>query len=421
MPVQADPWVPIRSFVEAINTTREEGIVAGATIVVDEAMSAWRGRSDKKYDPDCGLPHETDEPNKPVPVGLLVRVAADGETGILLHLELQESKEDMACKEYANEGGRETAVMRRLCRHYEGSGRLIVADSYYSSVDAAVSLYTNHFLYFSGIVKTASYYFPKDFLAAHVYAKPGDSATLITTRGGVSLVACGWKDSKLKMFISSYGITTPGSPIEKHYFARRLDTEGHNVHVNVQVPRPRLVQEFYDAFSKVDVHNHLRQAGLHLEETFKTKMWWMRSFMTFVGMIETDAFLAFKHFYCPLFHIEADHESFTRKLVHQLLEYARIVDTRPRAHHSSSVVQAVAESLPPCQHPPHVIRALRFLHQYVSSPHPQLRCITCGAHTAFYCQTCHQNAPGAPVHGLCSAESTTPECLASHCASFAPV
>jgi hypothetical protein len=46
----------------------------------------------------------------------------------------------------------------------------------------------------------------------------------------------------------------------------------------------------------VDVHRHLRQAGVHLERALLTHVWWHRVFATVLGAIETDACLAFRAF-----------------------------------------------------------------------------------------------------------------------------
>ena len=48
-------------------------------------------------------------------------------------------------------------------------------------------------------------------------------------------------------------------------------------------------------FSKVDIHDHLRQGSLNFEEGWSTHTWWHRTFATILGIIITDALLAMKY------------------------------------------------------------------------------------------------------------------------------
>jgi hypothetical protein len=53
------------------------------------------------------------------------------------------------------------------------------------------------------------------------------------------------------------------------------------------------VKLLYDFFSVVDVHDHYRQGTLNIEEYWKTTTWWHRILATLLGMIFTDAYLAY--------------------------------------------------------------------------------------------------------------------------------
>lgn len=116
----------------------------------------------------------------------------------------------------------------------------------------------------------------------------------------------GWSEKKLKTFISSVGCTFPAAvPARK----KRIRAPGPGSQAAAQglpyevffkdVPRPRVVESYFDAASAIDVHNHARQgAGLALEIAWRTTSWWKRLYATVVlGMIEVDAFLTFRHFY----------------------------------------------------------------------------------------------------------------------------
>ena len=57
-------------------------------MVIDECMSAWKGS--EKYECIFALPHKTKIMRKPQGIGAELKSLADGESGILLHLEFME-------------------------------------------------------------------------------------------------------------------------------------------------------------------------------------------------------------------------------------------------------------------------------------------------------------------------------------------
>lgn len=62
-----------------------------------------------------------------------------------------------------------------------------------------------------------------------------------------------------------------------------------------EVPRSRVVQQYYDACGSVDRHNLLRQGVLSFESTWKTHSWKSRLFSTLFAICHTDAYLAWKY------------------------------------------------------------------------------------------------------------------------------
>ncbi len=79
-PDYSDRWYPIRDFVDRFNKNRRENIFPSWRVVVDECMCAWRGKD---------LPHLSFIPRKPEPYGVEFKSIADGESGVLLTLEIQ--------------------------------------------------------------------------------------------------------------------------------------------------------------------------------------------------------------------------------------------------------------------------------------------------------------------------------------------
>ena len=57
---------------------------------------------------------------KPRPIGNELKTVSDATTNIVLHMELHESKEDMAEKEHVKEFGATTASCLRITKHRRG-------------------------------------------------------------------------------------------------------------------------------------------------------------------------------------------------------------------------------------------------------------------------------------------------------------
>ena len=132
-------------LIDAFNENRKNG------------MSAWKGQ-EGKYSAH-GAPHVTKIARKPEGVGAELKAAADGETNIMLSLDIMEGKEHQRVKKYADVGSEGTAVCLRLCEHYFASGRVIHADSAFSSVRTCLAM-RKYGLHFMGCVKTARKFFP---------------------------------------------------------------------------------------------------------------------------------------------------------------------------------------------------------------------------------------------------------------------
>lgn len=92
-----------------------------------------------------------------------IKGIADGQTGVILQIEPQEGKEIMRTKEYSNEYNAGTAILLRLAKLFASSGRIVVVDSAFSSVQSLKALKVRLGLSFMGMVKTAHALYPKQF------------------------------------------------------------------------------------------------------------------------------------------------------------------------------------------------------------------------------------------------------------------
>ena len=101
-----------------------------------ESFGSWVSQK-PDYTPDA-LPHTQQIIHKPKRVGTEFKNLADGViAGVMMRLEIQEKKADMADKDWsALPAG--TAWLLRLCEPFFGSHRMIRADSAFTSTTAAV-------------------------------------------------------------------------------------------------------------------------------------------------------------------------------------------------------------------------------------------------------------------------------------------
>lgn len=413
-----EPWIPIRKFLEDINQHRARHILPSGFLVQDEAMSAWHGRY-WHGSLQLGLPHRTVLPEKPEPVGLCLRVVADGQTGIALAIEIEEGKEAMATKDFVDTTPtRACATMARMTQHlaHLPSGhRLLLADSYFGSVGAASYLWREHKLLFTGVVKHAHKFFPRDLLLGYPYRDRGDWVCYEAVVDGVRMLACGWKDLRVMTYVTTHTTCEDGMQTSRQYTCMPEAGSPLPHKVEVHLSRPELVQHYHDFCSAVDIHNHLRQGGLQLERVLHTHTWWVRSFSTLLGMIEVDAYLAYRYQMSSLPSIALiDHTTFTRHLAIQLVRLAGSTGLGPvtRASLQAARKQA-AEGTGSSQRPLHNIRALETL-----GPHRpksvQLKCRVCHKHTTHFCLTCFEKSGGKDILGVCSAEKGHAQCVHTH-------
>ena len=86
------------------------------------------------------LPGKIKIKRKPRPIGNEIKDMSDGRTHIVVQMELYEGKEAMESKGHVKKYGATCATTLRLTRPYHGTGRTIIADSWFGSVKTAIAL-----------------------------------------------------------------------------------------------------------------------------------------------------------------------------------------------------------------------------------------------------------------------------------------
>ena len=300
-------------------------MIPGQHVVVDECMSSWTG-SEAEYVAE-GMPHKTKIVRKPEGVGAELKSMACGSTGILLKLDIMEGKDANRRKSFSAEFGEGTAVVLRLCSSLFGSGRIVHADSAFSSVKTLLALEQKG-LYFQGMVKTAHKEYPMGFmkdwengLAEGGVPSRGDWCLLESkTPQNTNMYALGLKDRKLKTIISNAGTTLSGNP-SKRKRHKKVEKDGmyETVTYYKEISRPSMIELFFSCFGAIDVHDHYREGSLAFEREWYTHCWWHRMFATIFGMCVVDAYMAYKFEAEKNGDATDDFKGFIGKLAYQLI------------------------------------------------------------------------------------------------------
>jgi Transposase IS4 len=184
-------------------------------------------------------------------------------------------------------------VLYELVRPWANTDSIVVADSYFASVQAALRLKAIG-LRFIGTIKTATREFPMNHLATRVMNEGrGDRYGLLCKdqASGTSLLALCWVDRDRRYFISTCSSLAQGPPcIRKRW--RQVDKTPNAAPelVEVVVAQPEVCGIYYTACGKVDQHNRVRQASLMLETKNKTTFWWRRVNMSLFAMMVVDSY-----------------------------------------------------------------------------------------------------------------------------------
>ena len=295
-----------------------------------------------------------------------------------------------------------------------GSGSVVCADSAFASVRSAVHLHRKG-LYFLGLVKTASRCFPKEFLESYPLQGRGDHVAVTSKMDGVNLIGCAWNDNKRKLIVGTCGTTLPGNPHEKKRW--RVNQAGQVETYYKQVKRPKIVELYFSGAPAVDIHNHYRQGGLGLERSFQTQVWWMRVFCTILGMIETDAYVAYIRFHRGAH--DMTHRGFAMQLATALANSHGATTARELRQRAQPTLDVLPFS--PSAPTGHVLKPLihcdRFESRRGTNNRAKLTCNICKRRASYYCGPC--NEATNVVIPICGSGSER-DCFVQHVRNCAP-
>ena len=151
------------------------------------------------------------------------------------------------------------------------------------------------------------------------------SFTLPNSVVPVPVYAVGWLDKKLKAIISTSGNTLKAATDSVRRRHRKVVVDGKYTTeaIDINIPRPHMIESFFETFAKIDIHDHLRQGILEVERYWLTQRWWLRFFGTIFAIYVVNSFLGYRFLWPQQrqYHFSEpdDFEEFTGKLAYQMV------------------------------------------------------------------------------------------------------
>ncbi|CAO0796277.1 unnamed protein product [Mucor circinelloides] len=236
---QNDPLNQIRATTIAFNEHMMAScIVPGKDLVVDETMNQWLG---------IGMPNLKKVPRKPHPIGQEFKTLADRHSYCILQMD---TVSDAVSKEYDNKPGVKklmATIKRWLVKPWFGSGRTVIADSWFGSSPDMTAMLSDLGLFYSIMQVTKRRYWPRGMPVTEIVEQlePAHGSHHYTmmkkNSDSGTIFVCSYRDRKVKAFISSCGTIS------------RLDGQRTSVSfgsLEVAANRPDVVNEYETHKSK---------------------------------------------------------------------------------------------------------------------------------------------------------------------------
>jgi Transposase IS4 len=167
-----------------------------------------------------------------------------------------------------------TVVLERPVKPWYGTGRIVCADSYFVSYEAAMHL-RDRGLRLIGVVKTSTRMYPMKVLQSKLLPTRGQWKSFVTKDrsrteqggGAVLAMALVWVDRERRYFIATASSALSGSCYVRK---RWRQFEYGAARVTFEISQPRVAEVYYACFAMIDRHNRCRQDGLQLERKYQT-------------------------------------------------------------------------------------------------------------------------------------------------------
>ena len=198
----------------------------------------------------------------------------------MIHLKLVKGSVDNKLLENEDPGGLHgTRVTKQLFAPWRNSGKVVCADSYFTSVPCAIAMHDMG-LRFIAVVKTATKQYPQNYLSTVELPEKGNYKGVLNIEPttGYTFLAFVWVDRKRRYFIYNCCSLSQGLPYTKICY-RQIEEVATNIEpdrLEVNIPQPKCAEEYYSCCTMIDSNNRSRQATLNIERKYGTHNWYMR-------------------------------------------------------------------------------------------------------------------------------------------------
>ena len=382
---QAYRWTLVDDFIQAINTHREHYFEPSGTICVDESMVRWYGLGGSWI--SMGLPHFVQIDRKPDD-GCEIQDACCAESGILCRLSIVKHEADENNKKTDDTGNVGTNTVIKLTQPWHKSGRIIVGDSAFSSVNTAVQLHKLKLGYI-GVVKQATKYYPMEPFQRTILPEKGQYVGMTTTVDNATIMAYVWSDRDRRFFVSTAGSMEEGAPYERIRWREVGDEGGERKaeRVHVAVPMPKATEKYFDAANMIDHHNRIHEE-CGIDKRFRTNDWAIRVNFAILAMLFTDTWLLYKA--CKGEKNKHSPRTFFQKLATELIDID--IDGKKGTTTRQAKRQKVENTIVTIKH----LEQGRTKQRRKGAPNHarQMRCSICTLHTTTVCLRCSNSRQG---------------------------
>jgi hypothetical protein len=380
----AHRWRLVSEFVDSINSHRAAHFSPSDLVCVDESISRWYGQGGHWI--ERGLPHYVAIDRKPEN-GCEIQNAACGRSGIMMQLQVVTTAEHEATRASEAEAGLKhgTVVLDRLVRPWYGKGdRIVCADSYFASVEAALHLQARR-IRFIGVVKTATSSYPMKLLQSKVLSSRGEWRSYVHRRDGkIVAMAVVWVDRERRYFISTASSVIEGATYERTRW-RQLDDGAQRV--TLEVKQPRVAELYFTSCAMIDRHNRCRQDDLMLERKYQTQDWSVRINHSLLGMVIVDSWLLYAGARGPLRSMKQ--RTFYETLALELIDND-FNSVGLRARTGVSVPDQLTPTSGIGPHATPTKRRKRDKEGKEQASRAQRNCVICGGRTTKVCSSCRE-------------------------------
>jgi hypothetical protein len=272
----ADPYWRTDQLIDRFNAHYAMNFTHGSYVNVDERIFWSFARAQPEGVKVCG--------RKPRGTGQECKTLSSVDVNCTTTFEqIRGNKEVSEGREFVKEYGKAASVVVRLCKKagIEGSNRIVIADSWFANLALLRGLRSIG-IHLIGMIKQGDGGFPKKGLCA-LLDEPGKEArgshAVATIEiDGEPVIGLAWKGKSdrgrkgkkkkfwMSTFIASDCTTTiAGTPAEK-----KRHTKDGQLAPSVFVPRPKLVEDYYNAMPGTDIVNRNAQFLIGMEDAVRT-------------------------------------------------------------------------------------------------------------------------------------------------------